>query len=98
MWATRPIDPTGRESVLETGAIDKSFILETVPVIIEYACTVEVAWALAAETANLAARIWTWNWNKEYEPVPTPPLPLSVLCGWKEFGGGGGKGEGGGSE
>jgi RHS repeat-associated protein len=85
-------DPTGRESILEEGAIDHDFILETLPTVIEYACTVEFAWGLVAESTNLVAEILTWN--KEYEPVWTPPRPLTVLCGWKEFGGGGSGGGG----
>ena len=84
-------DPTGMASVLEEGAIDHDFILETLPTVIEYACTVEFAWAFTAELANHAVQWWTGK--KENEPVWKPPYPLTFVCGLKELTTGGGGGD-----
>jgi len=70
-------DPRGRDSILETGAIDYDFILETLPGVIAYGCAVEEIWAFDTEVAN---GIDDWIAGKPVNYWPTPPLWLDKAC------------------
>jgi len=76
-------DPTGKDSILETGAIDKSFVLETLPAIVKYSCAVIEIWAFDAGVANLLDGYIT---GKSGEGGwPEPPKWLDLACaipGW----------------
>ena len=70
-------DPMGRESMLETGAIDYDFILETLPKVIAVGCAVEEIYAFDAEVAN---GIDDWITGKPVNYWPTPPWWLNSAC------------------
>jgi RHS repeat-associated protein len=73
------IDPHGREAMLEVGAIDYDFILETLPKVVQLACAVEAIYALEAETINYITKDLLGIVPEE--PLPSPPHLPSILCG-----------------
>jgi len=77
------IDPLGRESILETGAIDKDFVLETVPIITKYACALIEIWAFDAVLSNAILRWWTGHPKGEF--WPEPPVLLDLACAYPGY-------------
>ena len=71
-------DPSGRDSILETGAIDDDFVLETLPKVVAYGCAVIEIWAFDAELANLVLH-WATGKSKD-DFWPTPPALLDLAC------------------
>lgn len=74
---TNAIDPNGRVSILETGAIDRDFILEVAPKVVIVTCLSE---ELLASTAQVAKAALYYAFHKKKETVPDPPLWLDAAC------------------
>jgi RHS repeat-associated protein len=71
------LDPTGRASILETGAIDVDLVSEVIHPIVKLTCLAEILWASAATATKAISK---YAFDREKEPIPPPPLWLDSIC------------------